>query len=122
MNNNFDLRALTAESWCCIDCGINTAPGFPTRAKLEQHFKADALAADPDRGFDYRLDVNSEVYMVRDSVWKQAGMEGYGGCLCVGCLEKRLGRELRPKDFPRKHPFNSPSLPCTERLWSRRDR
>ena len=31
-------------------------------------------------------------------------MEPYGGCLCIGCLEKRIGRKLKPKDFP-DHPL-----------------
>ena len=41
----------------------------------------------------------SEYYMVHDSVWKTAGMEPDGGCLCIGCLEERLGRMLTPDDF-----------------------
>ena len=32
-------------------------------------------------------------------------MEPFGGCLCVGCLEKQLGRKLKPKDFKRDHGF-----------------
>ena len=40
-----------------------------------------------------------EWYMVRDSVWKAAGIEAMGGCLCIGCLEERLGRRLTPEDF-----------------------
>ena len=28
-------------------------------------------------------------------------MEPWGGCLYVGCLEARLGRRLKPKDFLR---------------------
>ena len=67
----------------------------------------------------YTFDEHCEVYTVRDSVWKAAGMEPMGGCLCIGCLEGRLGRRLIPKDFPRRHPFNS--LPGTERLIARRD-
>jgi hypothetical protein len=35
-------------------------------------------------------------------------------CLCIGCLEKRIGRTLTPRDFPRKHPFNK--TPGTERF------
>jgi hypothetical protein len=38
-----------------------------------------------------------EYYMVTGEVWQQAG--GGDAMLCVGCLEKRLGRELRCKDF-----------------------
>jgi hypothetical protein len=60
-----------------------------------------------------------EVYMVRDSIWKAARLEPMSGCICIDCLEKRLGRRLTPKDFPRRHPFNS--LPGTERLLERRD-
>jgi hypothetical protein len=65
------------------------------------------------------LTKKSEVYIVRDEIWKAAGIEPYGGCLCIGCLEKRIGRKLKPKDFP-KHPFNDPRLPCTKRLRDRR--
>jgi len=45
-------------------------------------------------------------------------MEGWGGCLCIGCLEKRIGRRLKPKDFLRDHPFNL--MPGTQRLLERR--
>jgi hypothetical protein len=41
----------------------------------------------------------SEWYMVHDEVWTAAGMEETGGYLCIGCLEKRLGRRLVPADF-----------------------
>ncbi len=55
--------------------------------------------------------------MVKPAVWKAAGE--VSGCLCIGCLVKRLGRTLVPKDFPRKHPFHS--LPGSKRLLARRD-
>jgi hypothetical protein len=61
---------------------------------------------------------DSELYIVRDSVWKAAGMEPWGGCLCIPCLERRIGRRLKPKDFPR-HPFNDFNMPRTERLADR---
>ena len=62
-------------------------------------------------------DDRCEIYTVRDAVWKIAGMEPMGGCLCVGCLEKRLGRRLRPKDFPRRDEFNI--LPGTKLIERR---
>jgi hypothetical protein len=40
-----------------------------------------------------------EYYMVHDPLWEQAGMTPNGGELCVGCLERRLGRDLTPTDF-----------------------
>jgi hypothetical protein len=60
-----------------------------------------------------------EVYTVKHEVWKAAGMAPMRGCLCIGCLEKRIGRILTPKDFP-KHALNI--LRGTERLLSRQGR
>jgi hypothetical protein len=107
-----DLKRLHSESQCCIDCGYNTFPGCPPRELAEFLINRDGT-------FNTAYTEDSEVYMVRDSVWKAAGMEPYGGCLCVGCLEKRIGRKLKPKDFP-SHSFNNPGMPCTERLRDRR--
>lgn len=108
-------RGAIPESWDCIDCGINTAPGFFNRDLI-----AKALAADwNNQGVSQTVDDWSEVYMVKPAVWKAAGMGEMDGCLCIGCLEKRIGRMLVPKDFPRKHPFNV--MPGTKRLLARRD-
>ncbi len=51
----------------------------------------------------------SEWYMVHDSIWSEAGMEPTGGCLCIGCLERRLHRVLRRADFTGA-PCNDPGL------------
>lgn len=83
------------ESWACIDCGINTAPGCFNRQAM-QH----ALAADwNDQGVNQTVDERSEVYMVKAKVWNAAGMSASSGCLCIGCLEQRIGRTLTRKDF-----------------------
>ena len=119
-----DLKDRTAESWLCIDCGINTAPGLFNRVEMERAFAFEAAKAriegrgEEEAGIDQRIGDNSEVYMVRGTVWKSAGMTDFGGCLCIACLEKRLGRTLKPKDFQRGHPFNN--LPGTSRLLQRR--
>ena len=122
--SKIDLKGATPESWCCIDCGINTAPGYPTRVEMEQSYRTAAALAKLSGEKNPTIATltfndRCEVYTVRDFVWKAAGLEPFGGCLCIGCLEKRLGRRLKPKDFPRRHPFNS--LPGTERLIERRD-
>jgi hypothetical protein len=39
-----------------------------------------------------------EYYTLFDDVWLAANPDYYG-MLCIGCLEKRLGRELTPDDF-----------------------
>ena len=62
----------------------------------------------------------SEVYMVCDHVWQKAGLADWGGCLCIGCLEKRIGRRLIPDDFS-DHIFNT-NLPGTPRLLERQGR
>ena len=41
----------------------------------------------------------NEYYMVTNSCWKRARMATLGGLLCVGCLEKRLGKKLTPRNF-----------------------
>jgi hypothetical protein len=49
-----------------------------------------------------------EHYMVHPKVWKKAGMDR--GFLCIGCLERRLGRRLTAKDFT-DAPINNPDDP-----------
>jgi hypothetical protein len=109
-----DARGKCPESWACIDCGVNTAPGMKNRIQIEQ---ALMIATSAEQSFDDQ----SEIYTVKQKIWKAAGMADFGGCLCIGCLEKRLGRTLKPKDFMRNHSFNWPSVPCTRRLRARRE-
>jgi hypothetical protein len=112
------LEGLFPESWLCVDCGMNTAPGMLGRAEMEAAFAA-AEASGKD-GIKQTFDDRTEVYTVREAIWKACGMEPDGGCLCIGCLERRIGRALRPKDFRRNHPFNT--MPGTERLLKRQKR
>jgi len=115
-NNKIDLTGQVPESWCCVDCGVNTAPGLSTRVEMESAFAADVLRV--KAGVERHINDWSEVYTLRESVWRATGMKPYGGCLCIGCVEQRLGRRLRPKDFRPNHPFNR--MPGTARLLSRR--
>lgn len=41
----------------------------------------------------------AEWYMVLDSIWAEATKEVPAKYLCIGCLEKRLNRQLTHKDF-----------------------
>jgi hypothetical protein len=108
-------KGRVSESWLCVDCGVNTAPGFKTRKETELDF---AL-----HGTSWTTAANDqEVYCLTDKVWRETGLEGWGGCLCIGCCEKRIGRRLKPKDFQPDHPFNSPDYPATKRLRKRRGR
>ena len=103
------------ESWDCVDCGVNTAPGCLNKAELEKTCETARGESVPQM-----FDDCTEVYAVRERVWAQAVIETMGGCLCIGCLEKRLDRKLRPKDFRRGHPLNM--FPGTPRLLKRRGR
>ena len=109
------------ESWHCIDCGFDTAPGCLGREQMEQALAA-LRDAHKDGGVEQEINDRCEVYQVRDAVWAKAGMTESGGCLCIGCLEKRLGRRLKPKDFQRGHAFNADNVPGTARLLDRRGR
>jgi hypothetical protein len=105
------------ESWDCVDCGVNTAPGCKSRVELETAMLRLGDRADTE-GVTQSINDRSEVYHLRNHVWERAGIEPFGGCLCIGCLEKRIGRVLRPNDFKRGHPFNV--FPGTPRLLKRR--
>lgn len=117
------LKGMLPESWLCVDCGVNTAPGLFNREQMEAAFRtANAMEklSGEQASVAQKITDWSEVYTVRTAVWKAAGMEPMGGCLCIGCLEQRLGRRLRPKDFLRGHSFNSSDFPGTPRLLERR--
>ena len=103
-------RAVITKSWLCVDCGVNTAPGIPDGEEALRQLEANGR-------YSARVGRHSEIYMVRDRVWAKAGMEPFGGCLCIGCLERRIGRFLKPRDFP-DHPLNTTL--GTQRLRDRR--
>ena len=111
---HLDLVGRVPETWLCIDCGVNTAPGLSDRRQTEA---ADIIIRG---GSDGSVGADSEVYCLTDAAWKLTGLEGWSGCLCIGCLEKRIGRRLRPADFEPGHPFNE--MPGSKRLLKRRGR
>jgi hypothetical protein len=79
------LRACVTPAWCA-DCRVNTTPCTIRRRRGDKQC--------PDhRGW--------ELYMVTHDVWAAAGApsEQHDFYLCVGCLERRLGRRLQPNDF-----------------------
>lgn len=58
-----------------------------------------------------------EYYMVRKDLWQLYGADR--DMLCIECLESRVGRELRPQDFP-ELPVNNPAIyPKSELIMSR---
>jgi hypothetical protein len=81
-----------APTTTCIDCGVDTLP----------------------TGWDAR----AEYYMVHDHVWGAAGMTLLRGCLCIGCLEHRIGRQLTAADFDPDVPINDPSIADDDKAWT----
>ena len=84
----------------CLDCGFDTRPGEPGSKGVARQ---------------------CEWYSVWDYLWQEAGMPSENeqlwssGFLCIGCLEKRLGRELTAEDFPdcpinHQHDLTHPGL------------
>jgi hypothetical protein len=103
------------ESWLCVDCGVNTAPGCPNRKEVELAF---ALRGETESVFT----AETEVYTVTRKVWQATGLAERGGCLCIGCLEQRIGRRLKPNDFVQDPLLNGSWIPATRRLRQRRPR
>jgi hypothetical protein len=89
-----DGGAFMTGSGLCQDCGVDTTP------------------CTGQRGCRHRG--RWEHYMVHNSLWRAAGMDI--GALCIGCLEARIGRRLRPSDFTPARindpgdPWNTPRL------------
>lgn len=66
-----------------------------------------------------------EYYSLHDAVWFKAHSSKHG-MLCIGCVERRLGRRLMPSDFndaPINKLFDDDGIrwPASERLRSRRE-
>lgn len=69
---------------------------------------------------DCRIDTGKihEHYMLVDSTWFSIHASNQG-MLCIGCVEKRLGRALVSSDFNNSHVNNPKLYPMSARLLSR---
>lgn len=89
------------KNFICIDCEVYTCP----------------------------INGIAEYYSLKDNIWFTAnppntkGSKYDNGMLCIGCVEKRLGRELNLKDFI-KCPLNELDFPWkkSQRLIDRLSR
>ncbi|SOD63658.1 hypothetical protein SAMN06297387_11211 [Streptomyces zhaozhouensis] len=85
---------------------------FPKKRPARKDPYADPIGRESrEKGWcvDCHSSIKDEFFMVHDPVWAKARMENYGGFLCVGCLEKRIGRRLRRGDFT-DCPMNKPDF------------
>jgi hypothetical protein len=96
-------------------------PGHQTRSEVEQSMRAAKAAGKEWRRAKLTFTMETEVYYVHPHVWKASGIDFWGGVLCIGCLEKRIGRRLQPLDFMAEHAdgFNNPNMPGTRRRFER---
>jgi hypothetical protein len=117
-HDEFDMWGLIPDSYVCIDRGMDTWPGHQTRAEVEQAMRA-AKAAGKEWRSSMTFTQETEAYYVHPHVWEASGVGFWEGVLCIGCLEKRLGRRLQPFDFTQDNGFNDPSLPGTRRRFER---
>jgi hypothetical protein len=85
------------------------------RASLCHDCRDDTTPCTGRRGCRHRG--RWEWYGVHDHVWAAAG--DVSGYLCVGCLERRLRRQLVPEDFA-PWPINRPHPWDTDRLAARK--
>ena len=100
------------ESWCCIDCGMNTAPGMLNRADIEKAAKALGEKWRAGEGITQTLDADTEIFSVRDAVWHAAGMVPMGGCLCIRCLRNSDDREQLNRPIPSSRHFDPSRAAC----------
>src|SRR5262245_49204042 len=68
---SLNLRGLMPESWLCLDCGVNTAPGWPNRKEAELAFLLHGKTP-------CKMTEELEVYTVKEEVWQETGLEGMG--------------------------------------------
>jgi hypothetical protein len=61
----------------------------------------------------------NEWFMLVSEVWALTGLSRTGGVLCIGCTERRVGRELAPDDFDGTLGTNRPSLADSDRMLNR---
>jgi hypothetical protein len=116
--STLDLKGTMSESHNCVDCGYDTAPGNPNCEEAEREIAAQVAAGVKKWSIPLNWNAQQEQYFVHDYLWKAAAMDPWGGCLCIACLEKRIGRRLMRDDFMWKHPFNE--MVGTARLLERR--
>jgi hypothetical protein len=96
------------------------APGYGWAPEDDEDDAADAVDAEcVDCGTETLPvdDRRAEWYIVADEVWAAAHMAP-NGCLCIGCLEARIGRQLTPADFPADIGINNLSITDDRKAWS----
>jgi hypothetical protein len=70
------IKGTTPESWCCVDCGINTAAGFPSRIEMERAYNGAALRLEKPTisvQFNEHCEVYTLMALMRHAVMTRRG-------------------------------------------------
>jgi len=89
---------------------------------LKRSYRSDDLTA-PCKDCLVDTFETDEYYMVTDEIWNEIAPDDKHNAdyyLCIGCIEKRLGRHLESQDFPMNLPINVKDK-HSDRLQSRID-
>lgn len=84
----------------CFYCKLKEhVPDFPEDKMLDALWQAHLVRSEPYSGVGCNAcSMPDEPYMLQDTVWRQARKKGER-FLCLGCVRKRLGRNLVTVDF-----------------------
>lgn len=90
----------------CMDCGTDTTPC--RNAQNCPHHKRHQCRHNSPLPWEW--------YMIEDDLWAAIVGPGARGFLCIGCLERRLGRQLNRADFSHRPVNLIPSRSSSPRL------
>lgn len=90
------------------------------RRRYTESMRRVSLTLCSDCGEDawHRPDGTSEEFYVSNDLWRAACPQDPQAILCIGCFEKRIGRQSVAVDFLSTSPWTT-SGPISERLASR---
>jgi hypothetical protein len=101
INEKLDLKDLTPESWCCVDCGVNTSPGMPPTCAVGA-LDAKGWRSNVVRHLGQRGLHSSQQRM-------EAGRHGANGRLPVHWLfGAQVGAQVKAERFPARRCVQRP--------------
>jgi hypothetical protein len=77
---------------------LSTTPRAIREREAKNRARIEGRCLDCKEETTFRADKADEYYMVHNALWLQAHPAN-DGKLCIGCLERRLGRRLETSDF-----------------------
>ena len=63
-----NLKGVVPESWLCVDCGADTAPGLPNRVEMDNAIEKAKAAGDRRQARDIVDDISDEFMRALDPV------------------------------------------------------